>query len=78
MINDGNDNGSAELGFDYDLLVEDALKNVVKKVLKLTAEKGLIGNSHFFISFNGNFKRKVYNVISKRTFKQEYQQGIVK
>ena len=59
MINDGNDNGSAELGFDYDLLVEDALKNVVKKVLKLTAEKGLIGNSHFFISFNGNYSNVI-------------------
>ena len=31
-----------------------ALKNVVKKVLKITSETGLIGNSHFFITFNGD------------------------
>ena len=40
-------------GFDYDFLVEESLKNVVKKVLKITSETGLIGNSHFFITFNG-------------------------
>ena len=55
MINDGNDNGSNSQAFNYDALVEDALKNVVKKVLKLTSEEGLFGNSHFFISFNGDF-----------------------
>jgi len=55
MINDGNDNGSDSQAFNYDALVENALKNVVKKVLKLTSEEGLFGNSHFFISFNGNF-----------------------
>ena len=41
-------------GFDYDSLVEDGLKDVVKKVLKITSETGLKGNSHFFISFNGD------------------------
>ena len=55
MINDGNDNGSDSQAFNYDALVEDALKNVVKKVLKLTSDEGLFGNSHFFISFNGDF-----------------------
>ena len=55
MINDGNDNGSDSQAFNYDALVENALKNVVKKVLKLTSKEGLFGNSHFFISFNGNF-----------------------
>ena len=50
-----NDDGTLNIkGFDYDDLVEESLKNVVKKVLKITAESGLIGNSHFFISFNGN------------------------
>ena len=50
-----NDDGTLNLkGFDYDDLVEESLKNVVKKVLKITAESGLLGNSHFFISFNGN------------------------
>ena len=50
-----NDDGTLNIkGFDYDDLVEESLKNVVKKVLKISAESGLVGNSHFFISFNGN------------------------
>ncbi len=50
-----NDDGTLDIkGFDYDNLVEESLKSVVKKVLKITAESGLTGNSHFFISFNGN------------------------
>ena len=52
--NNSSDDGSDSKGFNYDALVEDSLKNVVKKVLKITAETGLIGNSHFFISFNGD------------------------
>ena len=52
---DNNNNGGLEnKGFDYDSLVEESLKNVVKKVLKITSETGLEGESHFFISFNGN------------------------
>ena len=54
MTNNNDNNGSSSQGFDYDLLVEEGLKNVVKKVLKITSETGLIGNSHFFITFNGN------------------------
>ena len=54
MTNNNDNNGSSSQGFDYDLLVEEGLKNVVKKVLKITSENGLIGNSHFFITFNGN------------------------
>ena len=54
MTNNNDNNGSNTQGFDYDFLVEDSLKNVVKKVLKITSESGLIGNSHFFITFNGN------------------------
>ena len=54
MTNNNDNNGSNAQGFDYDFLVEDSLKNVVKKVLKITSETGLIGNSHFFITFNGN------------------------
>ena len=54
MTNNNDNNGSTTQGFDYDFLVEDSLKNVVKKVLKITSETGLIGNSHFFITFNGN------------------------
>jgi len=54
LVDDGKNNGNVMQGFNYDILVEEALKNVVKKVMKLTSEKGLIGDSHFFISFNGN------------------------
>ena len=54
MTSGSDNNGSNLQGFDYDLLVEEGLKNVVKKVLKITSETGLIGNSHFFITFNGN------------------------
>ena len=54
MTNNSDNNGSNSKGFDYDFLVEESLKNVVKKVLKITSETGLIGNSHFFITFNGN------------------------
>ena len=55
ILVDKNNNGGLENdGFDYDSLVEESLKNVVKKVLKITSETGLKGNSHFFISFNGN------------------------
>ena len=44
-----NDDGTLNIkGFDYDNLIEESLKNVVKKVLKITAETGLVGNSHFF------------------------------
>ncbi|MHB2167540.1 SspB family protein [Alsobacter sp. R-9] len=35
----------------YDLLVQDALKGVVRKVLTDAAEKGLPGDHHFYVSF---------------------------
>ena len=54
MTDRNDNNGSNFQGFDYDFLVQESLKNVVKKVLKITSETGLIGNSHFFITFNGD------------------------
>ena len=54
MTNNNDNYGSDSKSFDYDSLVEESLKNVVKKVLKITSETGLIGNSHFFITFNGD------------------------
>ena len=54
MTDNKDNNGLNSQGFDYDFLVEESLKNVVKKVLKITSETGLVGNSHFFITFNGN------------------------
>tara|TARA_Y100000991_G_scaffold136583_1_gene102954 strand:- start:388 stop:906 length:519 start_codon:yes stop_codon:yes gene_type:complete len=56
VTNKGKGDGIDDKGFDYDALVEKSLKNVVKKVLLITSETGLLGNSHFFISFNGNNK----------------------
>jgi hypothetical protein len=36
----------------YDLLAQDALRGVVKKVLTDIAARGLPGEHHFFISFH--------------------------
>lgn len=36
----------------YDVLVQDALRGVVRKVLKEVAESGLPGNHHFYIAFD--------------------------
>ena len=54
MTNNNDNYGSNSKNFNYDFLVEESLKNVVKKVLKITSETGLIGKSHFFITFNGD------------------------
>ena len=35
----------------YDLLVQDALRSVVRKVLADTARNGLVGEHHFNIAF---------------------------
>ena len=37
--------------FQYDALVDDALRSVVRRVLIQVAEKGLPGSHHFYISF---------------------------
>ena len=37
---------------DYDRIVEDTLRLVVKKSLELVYEKGLPGDHHFYISFD--------------------------
>jgi uncharacterized protein len=39
----------------YDLLVQDALKGVVRKVLSDAARDGLTGEHHFYISFRTDF-----------------------
>ena len=71
-MTDNNDNhGSDSEGFDYDFLVEESLKNVVKKVLKITSETGLIGNSHFFITFNGDDPKVIVPTELKNTDNSE-------
>ena len=41
---------------DYDRIVEDTLRLVVKKSLQLIHEKGLPGDHHFYISFDSTYK----------------------
>ncbi len=41
---------------DYDQIVEDTLRLVVKKSLELVYEQGLPGDHHFYISFNSSYK----------------------
>ena len=41
---------------DYDRIVEDTLRLVVKKSLELINEKGLPGDHHFYISFDSTYK----------------------
>ncbi len=41
---------------DYDKIVEDTLRLVVKKSLELVNEKGLPGEHHFYISFDSTHK----------------------
>lgn len=41
---------------DYDLIVENTLRLVVKKSLELVNEKGLPGDHHFYISFDSTHK----------------------
>ena len=36
----------------YDLLTQDALRGLIRKVLADAAEKGLPGEHHFFITFD--------------------------
>jgi hypothetical protein len=39
----------------YDLLVQDALRNVVRKVLGDAARDGLAGEHHFYVSFRTDY-----------------------
>jgi hypothetical protein len=39
----------------YDVIVEEALRSVVKRSLETAAENGLPGNHHFYITFRTDF-----------------------
>ena len=41
---------------DYDQIVEETLRLVVKKSLELVNEEGLPGDHHFYISFDSTYK----------------------
>jgi len=40
-----------QTGIDYERLVEESLRSVVRKSLSIAAQTGLPGDSHFYISF---------------------------
>lgn len=40
--------------FDYDRMVQKALMQVVREALSQTAEKGLVGSHHFYVTFQTN------------------------
>ena len=52
----------------YDLLVQDALRSVVRKVLADTARNGLVGEHHFNIAF----KTQAPGVIAPAAVKQRF------
>jgi hypothetical protein len=52
----------------YDLLVQDALRSVVRKVLADTARNGLVGDHHFNIAF----KTQAPGVIAPAAVKQRF------
>ena len=39
----------------YDILTQDAMRGVVKKIITETAKAGLPGEHHFFVSFATGF-----------------------
>ena len=49
------DNGNDFTSLNYDLLVEDTLRLVVRSALKITEQSGLIGETHFYISFQTSY-----------------------
>ncbi|MEC8728970.1 MAG: ClpXP protease specificity-enhancing factor SspB [Pseudomonadota bacterium] len=48
------DDNAVKPEINYELLVENALKDVVRSALMITQETGLPGETHFFITFNTN------------------------
>ena len=51
----GSDTNNTSTSIDYEILVEEALRNVVKSALKIVEKSGLHEDSHFYISFMTNF-----------------------
>ena len=55
----------------YDLLVQDALRSVVRKVLADTARNGLIGDHHFNIAFKTHAPGVIAPAVVKQRFPDE-------
>lgn len=45
---------SASGTIDYETLAQDAMRGVIRKILKRTEEQGLPGEHHFYVSFDTN------------------------
>ena len=50
-----NDNGQEFTGLNYEMLVEDSLRMVVRSALRITEMSGLPGETHFYIAFRTDF-----------------------
>ena len=50
-----DDSGNMPAGIDYEILVEEALRDVVKSALKIAEREGLPDEAHFYISFKTQF-----------------------
>ena len=49
------DNDTLQTGLNYELLVEDALRSVVRSSLRIVEKVGPPGETHFYISFLTNY-----------------------
>ena len=49
-----NDDDNSQTGLNYELLVEDALRSVLRSSLRIVENIGLPGETHFYISFITN------------------------
>ncbi|MDA7719698.1 ClpXP protease specificity-enhancing factor SspB [Alphaproteobacteria bacterium] len=50
------DNDMLQTGLNYELLVEDALRSVVRSSLGIVEKVGLPGETHFYIGFSTTYK----------------------
>ena len=50
------DNDMLQTGLNYELLVEDALRSVVRSSLSIVQKVGLPGETHFYIGFSTTYK----------------------
>ena len=51
-----NNDDDERMGLNYELLVEESLRIVVRSALKIVEEAGLPGDTHFYITFNTQFE----------------------
>ena len=50
-----SDNEMTQTGINYDLLVEDSLRNVTRAALAIAEHAGLPGEAHFYITFKTDY-----------------------